>query len=142
MKHGENMNKTHNLYSNCHENQILVFDMRVQKVIPENQTSQPLAYRMWVQSETQDIMTDICGILTLQFITPVFWWTTQCYSKLFFSFPGLLQMWQQGSSSQITPGYCCMYFIILVLNEEHFESSTLACIFEKRNLEKAKYQFF
>ena len=39
IKHRENMNKTHNLYSNCNENQVLVFDMRVQKVIPENKST-------------------------------------------------------------------------------------------------------
>ena len=32
-----------NLFSICHENQILVFDVRVQKVIGENQATQPFS---------------------------------------------------------------------------------------------------
>ena len=76
IKHRENMNKTHNLYSNCHENQILVFDMRVQKVITANQPSQP--------SRIQNVGTEwnpghndrSLWHFTTHFITPEFWWTT------------------------------------------------------------------
>lgn len=95
IKHRENMNKTHNLYSNCHENQILVFDMRVQKVITENQPSQ-LSRIQNVGTEWNPGHDDRSlwhfhhalhypSVLMNNFSLKVNF-------KLFFSFPGLLQV--------------------------------------------------